>query len=92
MKLLAFTIRDDKSEHFMQPFFCSALGQASRQFGDSVLKEGSLIHDHPEDFGLYHTGYFDSETGKMIPNEQVNLIARGPDFLPAQHLKEVKKN
>ena len=64
----AFTVRDVKSEAFMQPFFARSKGEAMRSFSDEVNNPTQgLIGKHPSDFVLFMIGevnYRDWETDR----------------------------
>lgn len=81
MKLLAFTIYDEKAEAFSPPFFTNAIGIASRQFSELVNNADTMIHKHPADFTLYHVGYFDNHTAKFDPNATPALIGKATDYI-----------
>jgi len=80
MKLLTFTIYDEKSEAFGPPFFTPAIGIASRNFSDTVNNSETLISKHPGDFSLYHIGYFDTAKAKFDNNATPTLIGRATDY------------
>ena len=68
MNLRIFSIRDDKAECFMRPFFAQTTAEGMRIFGDSVNSHGpqgerSGFALHPEDYQLFETGEFDTSTG-----------------------------
>jgi len=81
MKLLAFTVYDEKAEAFGKPFFTQAIGVASRDFSEAVNDQKSLLARHPEDFSLYHIGYFDDATAKFDINSTPTLIGRATDYI-----------
>jgi len=80
MKILAFTIYDEKAEAFGRPFFTTAIGVASRDFSEAINDGKSLLSKHPEDFSLYHIGYFDDHSCKFDSNATPTLIGRGTDY------------
>lgn len=79
MKLLAFSIFDEKALTYGQPFFTNAVGVASRNLQEAVQNRETMISRHPEDFALYHLGYFDNETGHMDPSKP-ELVVRASSF------------
>lgn len=60
MKLHMVAVRDIKANVFGQPNFVLSLGGAIRGFGDECQREGkdNLMYNHPEDFELYHLGWY----------------------------------
>lgn len=75
--LQCLAIRDVKIEAFNRPWFSPTLGAAHRAFTDAVQSpdaQNEMIK-HPADFGLYHLGTYNDETGLLTPLPQPNLIA-----------------
>lgn len=62
-KMEMCSIFDSKAEAYMQPMFFQAIGQAMRSFTDAVNTPDSEFNKHPEDYGLFHLGSFNSGTG-----------------------------
>ncbi len=98
MKLLAFTVYDEKAECFGHPFFVSAIGIATRFLTEWVHNENSMIGKHPGDFTLYQVGYWHDDKAKFENLDTPKFIAKGTDSIlqeetiqPPQ-LAEVKKN
>lgn len=56
MKLLAFTVYDEKAEAFGHPFFLSAVGLATRLFTEWINNPNTPTGKHPGDFKLYQVG------------------------------------
>jgi len=81
MKMLAFTVYDEKAEAYGKPFFTTAIGVASRDFSEAINDGKSLLSKHPEDFSLYHIGYFDDSQCKFNGNATPTLIGRGTDYI-----------
>lgn len=82
MKMSAFSIRDEKAQAFMQPFYFNYKGQASRTLEDLLKERDNPIAKHPEDYSLYHLGYFDPHTGRLEPLNVPELICHATDFQP----------
>ena len=80
MKLLAFSIYDEKAGIFNNPFFFATKGLATRAFSDLVLDERSMIAQHPSDFKLYCLGEFDQVTGEFI-SKLPEFMAHATDFI-----------
>lgn len=59
-----YAIRDIKSNTFTAPFIAGTADEARRIFGDMCYFGGdNLIARHPEDYQLYHLGYYDISSG-----------------------------
>lgn len=78
-ELVVFTVRDAKAECYLPPFTMRTNAEAMRAFADSVVKPGTTIHDHPEDFFLYRVGRFSQETGYHVAEAPVSLCC-GTDY------------
>jgi len=70
MILNVYSIYDVSVKAFMQPFFSQSNASATRSFSMAVNDPGTVMAKHPEDFFLFHVGWFDDEKGsleKMTP-------------------------
>lgn len=65
MKMVMCSIRDQKAEAWLNPMFFLARAQAVRSFQDAVNGREGDIAKHPEDYTLFHLGYFDQLTGEV---------------------------
>lgn len=75
MKLLVISIRDDKTEVFNTPWFKSTLGEATRDFEMGVNDKRTVLSSSPQDFKLYKIGEYDTNTGKLTPEDSpVHII------------------
>lgn len=81
MKLLAFSIYDEKSETFSNPFFTAAIGLASRTFSDLANDINNMIGKHPTDFKLYHVGYWFDDQAKFDSSQVPILIGSATDYI-----------
>nr|QJB20823.1 MAG: nonstructural protein [Microvirus sp.] len=66
-KLNVFTVRDDKANAFLSPFFMPTIAVAIRSFGAECRNSDSNFSKFPEDFSLYHIGEYDEESGTITP-------------------------
>lgn len=78
-KMILVSVRDKKAEAFHPPYTVPTKGIAIRAFGDAVLKGGTDLSQHPEDFDLFMIGEFDQLSGKLIPCDPVSICS-GLDF------------
>lgn len=81
MKLLAFTIFDEKSGAFGHPFFVPAVGLATRTFSDWCNNPKTPVGLHPEDYRLYQVGDWDDGSAKFTNLEVMRLVGTGTDYL-----------
>lgn len=63
MKITA--VRDLKTDHFLRPQFQNSIPDALRGWEMIANDSDSLISRFPADFGLYHLGDFDPQSGKI---------------------------
>jgi len=60
-----FTVRDDKAEAYLPPFYMRTIGEAIRAFTAAVNDQKHDFRKYAEDYHLYELGRFDELTGKM---------------------------
>ena len=58
-----FTVYDEKSDAYLQPFFLDTIGQATRAVTDCVNDENHQFCKHSSDYTLFSLGEFDDSTG-----------------------------
>lgn len=84
MKYVICSVRDRAADVFGSPFFHVSLGSAIRGFSDAVSNNGdpnNLMAAHPEDFDLYHLGFFIDQHAKFELLDTPLQIAVGKDSL-----------
>lgn len=84
MKLVIVCVRDRALPAFGTPFFVAHLGQAIRSFSDEINnRDGkSQLHAHPEDFDLYHLGFYTDDNGAFeILKDGPKQVAVGKDVV-----------
>lgn len=62
-----YTVKDEKLNAYLNPFFAVNTGIALRMMFDSASDPQSVFHNHSEDFVLYKIGTFDEIVGEIIP-------------------------
>ncbi len=73
-----YAIRDIKSNIFTAPFVAGTGDEARRIFGDMCYFGGdNLIARHPEDYQLYHLGYYNISTGIVSAIESLPIFVIG---------------
>lgn len=93
-----FTIYDEKSEAYLQPFFLDTIGQAKRACTDCCNDVNHQFCKHPADYSLFQLGEFDDSTAefKIQKKYLVNLIElKTQEEIPTHQLSitegEIKK-
>lgn len=81
------SVYDSKAESWSFPAQADNKASAIRMFGDLVRDGRTLVGQHPEDFGLWIVGEFDTETGTILT--QMSHLANGNDFakVPADEVR-----
>lgn len=78
MILNIYAIYDEAAAAYMSPFFLHNHGLATRAFADQVNNPDSQIHNHPEQFLLFHLGEYDDQTGEI--NTEIKSLGRGIEY------------
>jgi len=86
MKLKVFSVRDDKAEIYMRPFFAQTIAEACRMWKDAASDENTSFFRHPEDFCLFEVGDFDTEFGTLIPALSPKPLGKAFDFIEKKPL------
>lgn len=76
-KLKIYSIRDNRTEAFMRPFFLQNNSVLDRALIDAVNNPETQFHQHPEDYAVYDLGEFNEQTGEITsipPIHMYNLI------------------
>lgn len=85
MKIRIYSVHDQKAEAYLQPFFATTDGQATRTFSDYVQDPQTTFGKHPEDYTLFMIGTFNdqnSEIEKITPLSLGNGIEFSQPQLP----------
>jgi len=67
-----FSVFDDKSEAYLQPFFMETEGQARRAISDCVNDPGHQFSKHPADYTLFYICDFDDSVGQFVYYNEPN--------------------
>lgn len=73
MRVKVFAVYDSVARVFAQPFCFLEEGQACRAFANSAADQNTNIGMHPNDFTLFHIGFFDDNTGEVESIKPVSL-------------------
>lgn len=63
-----FSVRDNVSEAYLQPFFSINTATAIRAVKDAVNDRNHEFYKHSDDYSLWGLGVFDDATGVIDPN------------------------
>lgn len=77
MKNVLVSVLDLKAEFFGKPFAARTPGEAIRIFTDGINDNQTTLHQHPEDFALYHLADYDDQTGIVTRIEPPLLLLAG---------------
>lgn len=80
MRLVVVAIIDSAVAAYMRPFFVPSTAVAVRSFRDEVSNPESPMHKHPEDYILFHVGFFDEDSGKFENLPSPIQLARAQDM------------
>lgn len=95
--LMVFAVYDEKVGAFAHPFFCVAVGQATRIFQEWAT-EGTPVAKHPADYCLYRIGMFDEQKGRLEALEPIERLGLASEYVegrsegPRIRLAEVPKD
>lgn len=73
-----FAWRDIK-QGFGFPRLSLNVETAKREFGYELNREGSLMEYAPSDYELYQIGKYDTDNGRMYPDDVSTFICNGLD-------------
>lgn len=65
-----FTVYDEKSEAYLQPFFLDTVGQAIRAITDCVNDVDHNFCRHSSDFSLFLLGEFNDSDASFTPDKK----------------------
>jgi hypothetical protein len=73
-----FTVRDNKAQAYLQPFFLPNEAVAVRGINNCLTDPNHAFSHNPEDYALYILGEYDETTGKFVlldaPEHLFNVI------------------
>lgn len=75
MKLIAMSVRDEKIEAFLPPFFVRTKGEGIRSFTEAASDEKHQFCRHPDDYVLYCVGVFDDNSGRFERAEPDRILS-----------------
>jgi len=87
-----YTIYDEKSEAFLQPFFLDTHGQAIRAITDCLNDPDHNFARHTSDYTLFFIGEYDEQTALITPDKQSlgNLVEFKTKKLQLMETEETK--
>lgn len=87
MKLLAYSVYDEKAAAYLQPFFAPTRGLAIRSFADAVNDETHAFHKHLADYTLFEVGEFEQNLGTFAVMDHAINLGCALNFLHKDGLK-----
>lgn len=89
MTLELFSVFDAKADAFAQPFFSQSKGTAIRAFATECRNPASGLHQHAEDYTLFHLGTFDQANGLLEPLQAPIHLAHALQYANSEPLPEL---
>ena len=84
MKHLILSVHDVKGECYQRPLIAKTKGEALRGFIDAVNDPNFEFFKHPEDYTLFHIGFFDDGTGLVEPLPTPEPVGKAIEFVNAE--------
>ena len=86
MKLIIFSVYDQKAEAYLPPFFIPNAAMAQRTFSEAVNSPSHQFGKHPADYTLIELGTFDDGKATIHPHEIAKTVCTGLECIltPAQ--------
>ena len=81
MKYLLMAIRDRASKVYDRPVPTRSEPEAIRMLADIAKDESTMIGQHPDDFTMFHIGYYDDATGTITPEDAPAKVATASEAL-----------
>lgn len=72
-------VHDRKANSFSGVTPVPSLEVGERMYSDLLCNGGDVIGRHPEDFELYHLGFFDPDTGKVDGLDIPSFVANSEE-------------
>lgn len=88
MNLNVYTIHDLVAKTYTNPFFMHNDAEAKRMFLQWMVNPELPMAAHPQDYSLYHIGFYDTDQGQIEGIKIPNLILKGSST-PEPKLKAV---
>lgn len=63
MKLLVFSVFDEKAQAYLTPFYLPTVATAVRAMTDCINDRNHQFHAHTADYSLFELGSFDDSNG-----------------------------
>lgn len=78
-----YSVFDVKAQEYGQLYLARTDNVAARMFADGVRDGGSILAQHPEDFGLECVGSFDETTGELLQDGSGASVISGLEVVRA---------
>ncbi|MDO3651329.1 phage ORF5 protein [Nocardia mangyaensis] len=87
-----FTVYDEKSEAYLQPFFLDTIGQASRAMTDCCNDLNHQFNRHTADYSLFQLGEYDDQTATINYNKKsLGSLLEYKTNIQAENMEETTK-
>lgn len=70
-----YSIRDSKSEAFLQPFYSQNDSTATRAIASNLMSNDTELSNHSADYSLHLLGSFCDSSGKITPSTEPIYIS-----------------
>lgn len=80
MKLVMFSVYDNKARAYCTPFFCPTEEVGMRAFATAANDPAHLICHHPEDYTLVVIATFDDDTGAVAVKPHILQLGMAISF------------
>lgn len=67
MKCFVYSVFDRASKIYDRPWIARSELEAQRAFTDEANRDGTPLNNHPDDYTLFLVGYWDDNTGELVP-------------------------
>lgn len=89
MIINAYSVRDEKAEAFLQPFFMHNDAVAQRAYLSSIRDTEHEFSKHPEDYTLYRLAEYDDQNGTFKDN--IELVMTGKEALSQIQIVKIEE-
>lgn len=90
MRLAICAVRDAIGEAWLTPLYFQSTSQAVRSFQDAAADVKSDIGKHPDDYALFHLGFFDQRSGEIELLPQPVVLMVGANAKPSSPQLELE--
>lgn len=89
MQTQQYSVYDSKVGQYLPPWQARSNGEAIRSFIDATNDPKSPFNNHPEDYTLFHIGYFDAKTAQYVNNKTPDSLGKALEFMSSTEQIEI---